>query len=80
MMGEGDANLYAGCMTAPCKTTGKIDQTTGLPLVKCTCPTYYGPNQVGNPQLVEGNYSCSPTPHVWSAGYNPNGSPLPDVP
>jgi hypothetical protein len=80
MMGEGSANLYAGCMTAPCKTTGKIDQTTGLPLVKCTCPTYFGPNQVGNPQLAEGNYSCSPTPRVWSSAYNPNAIPLPDVP
>jgi hypothetical protein len=80
MTGEGDANLYAACMTAPCKSTGKIDQLTGLPLVKCTCPTYYGPNQVGNPQLAEGNYSCSPTPHVWSSAYNPNSSSLPDVP
>ncbi len=80
MTGEGDANLYAACMTAPCKSTGKIDQVPGLPLVKCTCPTYYGPNQVGNPQLAEGGYSCSPTPHVWSSAYNPNQSPLPDVP
>ncbi len=38
------ANLYAGCMTAPCMNTGKIDQRTGLPLVSCTCPTYNGPN------------------------------------
>lgn len=66
--GDGDANLYAGCMTAPCKSTGKIDKVTGLPIVKCTCPTYDGPNDVGNAQIL--NYSCSPTPHVWSSSYN----------
>jgi len=26
----GGANLYAGCMTAPCKNTGKIDPSTGF--------------------------------------------------
>jgi len=79
----GDANRYAACMTAPCKSTGKTDVTTGLPLVKCTCPTYNGPNQVGNPQISDGGYSCSPTPHVWSSAYAPSGdqeSLLPDVP
>jgi len=71
---DGGANLYAGCMTAPCKNTGKIDPSTGLPLVKCTCPTYDGPNQVGNPQIK--SYSCSPTPHVWSSAYSaPNTIP-----
>jgi hypothetical protein len=65
----GGANLYAGCMTAPCKTTGKTDPDTGLPIAKCTCPTYNGPNQVGNPQLADGGYSCSPTPRVWSSSY-----------
>jgi hypothetical protein len=70
----GGANLYAGCMTAPCKNTGKTDPSTGLPLVKCTCPTYDGPNQVGNPQIK--SYSCSPTPHVWSSAYSaPNTIP-----
>ena len=62
-------DLYAGCMTAPCKTTGKTDSSTGLPLVRCTCPTYDGPNQVGNPQIREGGFSCSPTPNVWSSAY-----------
>ena len=70
----GGANVYAGCMTAPCTNTGKIDPTTGLPVVKCTCPTYDGPNQVGNPQIK--SYSCSPTPHVWSSAYSaPNTIP-----
>jgi hypothetical protein len=64
---SGDANLYAGCMTAPCKSTGKTDEATGFPIAKCTCPTYNGKNQVGNPQIL--SYSCSPTPHVWSSAF-----------
>jgi hypothetical protein len=61
---------YAGCMTAPCKRTGKTDPTTGLPLVQCGCPTFTGPYQVGQkiPQeqcVLGGNY-------IWSAAYNVN--------
>jgi hypothetical protein len=59
---------YAGCMTAPCKRTGKTDPNTGLPLVQCGCPTYTGPYQVGQTQdqcVLGGNY-------IWSAAYNPN--------
>ena len=67
--GGSGGNLYAGCMTAPCKTTGKTDPSTGLPLVHCTCPTFDGPNQVGNPQIKEGDFSCSPSPNVWSSAY-----------
>jgi hypothetical protein len=77
------ANRYAGCMTAPCKRTGKTDVTTGLPLVRCTCPIYNGPNQVGNPQIAAGGFSCSPTPHVWSSAFSPfndQESLLPTVP
>jgi hypothetical protein len=70
---EEDKNLYAGCMTAPCMNTGKRDPSTGLPLVSCTCPTYNGPNQVGNPQI--NSYSCSPTPYVWSSSYSPRMIP-----
>ena len=62
-------NRCAGCMTAPCKTTGRTDPSTGLPLVRCTCPTFDGPNQVGNPQIRLGNYSCGPAPNVWSSAY-----------
>ena len=60
---------YAGCMTAPCKRTGKIDPKTGLPLVQCGCPIFMGPYQVGtaidqDQCVLAGNY-------VWSAAYNP---------
>jgi hypothetical protein len=71
-------NNYAGCMTAPCTHTGKIDPLTQLPLARCTCPTFDGPNQVGNPQ-IEGPppFSCTPPPpfgptvfpYIWSAAY-----------
>ena len=72
-------NIYAGCMTAPCKHTGRTDGLTGLPLALCTCPTFDGPNQVGNPQ-IEGPpvLSCTPSgpPYgstalswVWSSAY-----------
>jgi hypothetical protein len=60
---------YAGCMTAPCKQTGKTDPNTGLPLVQCGCPTYTGPYQVGTQisqdQCVLGGTS------IWSAAYQP---------
>jgi hypothetical protein len=58
---------YAGCMTAPCKRTGKTDPNTGLPLVQCGCPTFTGPYQAGtqiaqDQCVLQGNY-------VWSAAY-----------
>ncbi|HEY0764571.1 MAG TPA: hypothetical protein VGD61_19500 [Pyrinomonadaceae bacterium] len=60
---------YAGCMTAPCKRTGKTDPNTGLPLVQCGCPTFTGPYQVGTKiaqdQCVLGGTS------IWSAAYQP---------
>jgi len=64
---------YAGCMTAPCKRTGKIDPTTHLPLVQCGCPVYGGPYQVGqeiskSDCRLGGNY-------VWSAAYTPPPRP-----
>jgi len=64
---SGNSDIYAGCMTAPCKGTGKTDPTTGFPIAKCTCPTYNGPDQIGNPQIQ--SYSCSIAPHVWSAAF-----------
>jgi hypothetical protein len=75
-------NNYAACMTAPCTHTGKIDPVTHLALARCTCPTFIGPNQVGNPQIENPPngppFSCSPTgppygptalPWVWSSAY-----------
>lgn len=66
---------YAGCMTAPCKRTGKTDSNTGLPLVQCGCPVFEGPYQVGTkiPQdqcVPEGSY-------IWSAAYNVTPTPTP---
>jgi len=60
-------SAYAGCMTAPCKRTHKIDPKTHLPLVQCGCPVYTGPYQVGTSTdqcVLDGTY-------VWSAAYNP---------
>jgi hypothetical protein len=82
---SGNANVYAECMTAPCRETGRIDPTTKLPLLSCTCPTYKGPNQVGNPQ-IKGNpprqsaYSCNPTPYLWSSAYSAASNTVPTAP
>lgn len=58
---------YAGCMTAPCRNTGKVDPKTHLPLVQCACPEYAGPYQVG-----QENSQCTlNNDRVWSAAYNP---------
>lgn len=64
---------YAGCMTAPCKRTGKTDPTTGLKLVQCGCPVYKGPFQVGTKTdqcVMDGT-------NVWSAAYRPTPTPTP---
>lgn len=58
---------YAGCMTAPCKNTGKTDSTTGLPLVDCGCPTYTGPYQVGT--QIQQDQCVLASPNIWSAAY-----------
>jgi hypothetical protein len=72
---ECEKSDYAGCMTAPCKRTGKTDPKTGLPLVQCGCPTFAGPYQVGtaidtDQCVLDGNY-------VWSAAYRPTPTPSP---
>lgn len=60
-----DQALYAGCMTAPCS---KTDQTG---IVKCSCPVYDGPYQVG-----QNNQTCSLGDDlVWSAAYAPSPTP-----
>jgi hypothetical protein len=60
---------YAGCMTAPCKRTGKTDPKTGLPLVQCGCPTFTGPYQVG--QEIPQDQCVLGSNYVWSAAYAP---------
>jgi hypothetical protein len=40
------AGKYAGCMTAPCRHTGRQDNA-GNNLVECTCPIYDGPFELG---------------------------------
>lgn len=58
---------YAGCMTAPCKQTGKTDPNTGLPLVQCGCPTFTGPYQVGT--KIQQDQCVLGSPYIWSAAY-----------
>lgn len=60
---------YAGCMTAPCKQTGKTDPNTGLPLVDCGCPTFTGPYQVGT--KIQQDQCVLGSPNIWSAAYQP---------
>lgn len=73
-------DLYAGCMTAPCKRGEEevIDPVTGLSLVQCACPLWEGKYQVGQdipPErcTLEGN-------NVWSAAYAPLQELLPPPP
>lgn len=86
---DGNAGIYAGCMTAPCYRTGEKD-ASGRNIVECKCPIFKGPYQVG-----QANQSCdaNETPpsatasrdetkkiwkaaNVWSAAYNPAGGPI----
>jgi hypothetical protein len=60
---------YAGCMTAPCKRTGKIDPKTHLPLVQCGCPTFTGAYQVGT--HINDDQCVLEGTRVWSAAYTP---------
>jgi len=56
---------YAGCMTAPCSGT---DQSG---IVKCSCPVYDGPYQVG-----QNEQACTlGSDLVWSAAYQPPATP-----
>jgi hypothetical protein len=64
---------YAGCMTAPCKRTGKIDPNTRLPLVQCGCPTFTGPYQVGT--AINQDQCVLEGTHLWSAAYTPTPMP-----
>ena len=67
---------YAGCLTAPCKRTGKIDPTTHLPLVQCGCPIFTGPYQVGT--HIDQDQCVLGGTQIWSAAYNvPTPTPTP---
>jgi hypothetical protein len=89
---DGDAGIYAGCMTAPCYDTGEQD-ANGNDIVECKCPVFDGPYQIG-----QANQSCNandPPPsattsnsqdrgnsksridnNVWSAAFNPDGGAI----
>src|SRR5208283_5027545 len=56
---------YAGCMTAPCFKTGQAE------IVKCSCPVFNGPYQVG-----QNDQACTLGDDlVWSAAYAPGATP-----
>jgi hypothetical protein len=72
---------YAGCMTAPCRHTGKRD-SAGNELVQCQCPVYDGPfelSQAGvpcdanklTPSAERSKGAVPPPVYVWSAAHNP---------
>lgn len=63
------ANLYAGCMTAPCKRTGADG------IVECSCPLYNGPYQVGS--TIEAEECVLGNNLVWSSAYSPTGTTIP---
>ncbi len=60
------SGLYAGCMTAPCRTTTNEDGDT---VAICECPLFDGPYQVGQ----DGQQCDLGAGLVWSAAYNPGG-------
>lgn len=70
---------YAGCMTAPCRHTGKRD-SAGNELVQCQCPVYDGPFEISqagvpcdaNKLTPAASRPAGPAPvYVWSAAHNP---------
>jgi len=66
---------YAGCMTAPCKRTGKIDPNTNLPLVQCGCPTFTGPYEVGI--KIPSDQCALEGTQIWSAAHSVMSLPAP---
>jgi hypothetical protein len=66
---------YAGCMTAPCYFEGPQAAKAsfdGVP-IRCDCPIYNGPFQVGqNDQCCAiDSGSAGKASYVWSAAYTP---------
>jgi hypothetical protein len=83
-----NADIYAGCMTAPCYRTGEKD-ANGRDIVECKCPVFDGPYQIG--QASQNCNANEPPPsftvsrskrskmrnnNVWSAAYNPAGGAI----
>ncbi len=60
------SGLYAGCMTAPCRTASNEDGET---VAICECPLYDGPYQVGQ----DGAECDLGRGLVWSAAYSASG-------
>ncbi len=59
-----DANIYAGCMTAPCYRDAKDEKG----IVTCECPLYDGCFEVGTPAPIG---QCElPKGNVWSSAHN----------
>lgn len=59
-----DANVYAGCMTAPCYRDAKDEKG----IVTCECPLYDGCYEVGTPPPTG---TCDlPKGNVWSSAHN----------
>lgn len=72
---------YVGCMTAPCRHTGKRD-SAGNELVQCQCPVYDGPFEISQagvpcdannltPPAERSKPAVPPPVYVWSAAHNP---------
>jgi hypothetical protein len=83
--------LYAGCMTAPCVSTGEsieiCENSKGnkkcisRPISECACPTVTGFFQVGQDKAKCDLSKGRPPENVWSAAYNPTqGSTAPSPP
>jgi hypothetical protein len=65
-------SVYAGCMTAPCKST----DVEGI--AECDCPTFNGAYQIG--QNDKQDQCILGSNLVWSAAFNPNGTSSPTLP
>jgi hypothetical protein len=63
--------LYAGCMTAPCfLEDGDESPPADGDAVRCECPTYTGPYQVGQVRQDCSIPSDDEATYVWSAAYS----------
>lgn len=65
------SGLYAGCMTAPCFFEGSTPDDAHFPgaQIRCDCPLYNGPFQVGQDNQCCAIPSGDKASYVWSAAY-----------